>query len=58
MCPSTRNLTDRQLDAIRDSDGLVGMNFEVCAVRRTEMTSPTRPSTRSCMQGTQDFRRY
>ncbi|MHB9144871.1 MAG: dipeptidase [Symbiobacteriia bacterium] len=33
ICPSTRNLTDRQLDAIRDSDGLVGMNFEVCAVR-------------------------
>lgn len=27
LCPSTRNLTDRQLDAIRDSDGLVGLNF-------------------------------
>jgi membrane dipeptidase len=26
---STRNLTDRQLDAIRDSDGLVGLNFHV-----------------------------
>ena len=29
VCPCTRNLTDRQLDAIRDSDGLVGLNFHV-----------------------------
>jgi len=29
ICPSARNLTDRQLDAIRDSDGLVGLNFHV-----------------------------
>jgi membrane dipeptidase len=29
ICPSTRNLTDRQLDAIRDSDGMVGLNFGV-----------------------------
>lgn len=27
ICESSRNLTDRQLDAIRDSDGLVGLNF-------------------------------
>jgi membrane dipeptidase len=27
LCPSSRNLTDRQLDVIRDSDGLVGLNF-------------------------------
>ena len=27
ICASTRNLTERQLDAIRDSDGLVGLNF-------------------------------
>jgi membrane dipeptidase len=27
LCPASRNLTDRQLDAIRDSDGLVGVNF-------------------------------
>jgi membrane dipeptidase len=27
LCPSTRNLTDRQLDAIRDSEGMVGLNF-------------------------------
>ena len=33
ICPSTRNLTDRQLDAIRESDGIVGVNFSVCDVR-------------------------
>ncbi len=33
ICASTRNLTDNQLAAIRDSDGLVGMNLEVSAVR-------------------------
>ena len=27
ICAATRNLTDRQLDAIRDSGGLVGLNF-------------------------------
>jgi membrane dipeptidase len=34
LCASTRNLTDRQLDAIRDSDGMVGLNFAVCFLRR------------------------
>jgi membrane dipeptidase len=29
LCQATRNLTDRQLDAIRDSEGLVGLNFNV-----------------------------
>jgi len=33
ICPSTRNLTDRQLDAIRESDGVVGVNFSVNDVR-------------------------
>jgi membrane dipeptidase len=33
ICPSTRNLTDRQLDAVRDSDGVVGVNFSVNDVR-------------------------
>ena len=27
ICASTRNLTERQLDAIRDSEGMVGLNF-------------------------------
>jgi membrane dipeptidase len=29
ICPSTRNLTDKQLDAVRDSEGIVGVNFHV-----------------------------
>jgi len=33
ICASTRNLTDRQLDAIGDSDGIVGVNFSVNDVR-------------------------
>lgn len=33
ICQSTRNLTDRQLDAIRASDGVVGVNFSVSDVR-------------------------
>ena len=33
LCPSTRNLTDRQLDAIKDSDGMVGVNFAVTFLR-------------------------
>ncbi|HEY6961103.1 MAG TPA: dipeptidase [Gaiellaceae bacterium] len=33
LCPSTRNLTDRQLDAIRDSGGVVGVNFAVTFLR-------------------------
>jgi membrane dipeptidase len=33
ICPSTRNLTDKQLDAIRESDGIVGVNFAVNDVR-------------------------
>ena len=34
LCPSTRNLTDRQLDAIGTSDGLVGLSFEVSSLRK------------------------
>jgi membrane dipeptidase len=33
VCASTRNLTDRQLDAIRDSGGVVGFNLCVNDVR-------------------------
>lgn len=33
LCASTRNLTDKQLDAIRDSDGMVGLNFAVSFLR-------------------------
>lgn len=33
ICPTTRNLTDDQLLAVRDSNGLIGVNFEVSATR-------------------------
>jgi membrane dipeptidase len=33
ICPNARNLTDRQLDAIRESGGLVGLNFHVGFLR-------------------------
>lgn len=33
ICPHSRNLTDKQLDAIRDSDGMVGLNFAVAFLR-------------------------
>lgn len=33
ICASSRNLTDRQLDAIRESGGLVGINFHVAFLR-------------------------
>jgi len=33
LSTSPRNLTDRQLDAIRDSDGLVGLNFATVFLR-------------------------
>ncbi len=33
LCPSTRNLTDRQLDQISERDGMVGLNFAACFLR-------------------------
>jgi membrane dipeptidase len=33
LSPASRNLTNRQLDAIRDSDGMVGVNFAVGFLR-------------------------
>jgi membrane dipeptidase len=46
LCPTPRNLTDKQLDAIRDSNGLVGVNFGVGFLREdgdwTAETSLTR----------------
>ena len=34
LCPVSRNLTDRQLDAIRASDGIVGVAFDVSMLHR------------------------
>ena len=33
LCPHARNLTDPQLDAIRASDGIVGLNFAIAFLR-------------------------
>ncbi|GAB4520068.1 MAG: dipeptidase [Roseibium sp.] len=33
LCASSRNLTDKQLDAIKESNGLVGLNFHVAFLR-------------------------
>lgn len=33
ICPHARNLTDEQLDAIAESDGMVGLNFAVAFLR-------------------------
>jgi membrane dipeptidase len=33
LCPTTRNLTDKQLDAIGASNGVVGVNFHVAFLR-------------------------
>ena len=33
LCASSRNLTDKQLDAIKESDGMVGLNFAVGFLR-------------------------
>jgi membrane dipeptidase len=43
LTPSPRNLTDRQLDAIKESGGIVGVNFYVGFVRadgRRELNTP------------------
>lgn len=42
VCNSARNLTDKQLDAIRESNGVVGMNLATCFIRPDgKMTSDT-----------------
>jgi membrane dipeptidase len=43
LCPVTRNLTDRQLDAIRESDGMVGVNFDAGFIREDGANNPDTP---------------
>ncbi|MGR3292100.1 MAG: dipeptidase [Paracoccaceae bacterium] len=43
ICPSSRNLTDRQLDAIADSDGMVGLNFAAAFLRPDGQMKPDIP---------------
>ncbi len=46
LTPSPRNLTDRQLDAIRESGGVVGVNFHVGFLREDGQTDPATPIAR------------
>src|SRR5205807_4066523 len=43
ISPSTRNLTDKQLDAIKESEGLVGLNFGVGDLREDGHNDPDIP---------------
>ncbi|MGG7519568.1 dipeptidase [Allorhizobium undicola] len=43
LSPHSRNLTDRQLDAIRDSRGVVGVNFGVLFLRDDGVKNPETP---------------
>jgi membrane dipeptidase len=45
LCPSTRNLTDKQLDAVKESDGMVGVNFNVRDLRADGRSEPDTPLT-------------
>jgi membrane dipeptidase len=46
LCPSTRNLTDDQLDAIAAGGGLVGINFDVGSLRADGGDDPDTPVSR------------
>ncbi|MDP9381083.1 MAG: dipeptidase [Chloroflexota bacterium] len=43
LCPVSRNLTDKQLDAIKESDGMVGLNFAVAFLREDGGKDPDTP---------------
>jgi membrane dipeptidase len=43
LCPSSRNLTDAQLDAIGETNGVVGVNFHVGFLRADGQEEPETP---------------
>jgi membrane dipeptidase len=43
LCPSPRNLTDKQLDAIGESNGVVGINFHVGFLNANGKSDPDTP---------------
>jgi membrane dipeptidase len=43
LCPSSRNLTDKQLDALGESGGVVGINFHVGFLRADGRLNPDTP---------------
>jgi len=40
LCPHSRNLTDKQLDAIAERGGMVGLNYGVCFLREDGRMDP------------------
>ena len=45
LCAASRNLTDPQLDAVRDSGGVVGVNFAVAFLREDGFNDAATPIT-------------
>lgn len=45
LCPATRNMTDRQLDAMAETGGLVGLNFGVGFLRDDGIKNPAMPAS-------------
>jgi len=43
ICPHARNLTDKQLDAIAESDGMVGLNYACAFLREDGQMRPDVP---------------
>ena len=43
LCATTRNLTDKQLEAIKESEGIVGLNFAVTDLRGDGRNNPDTP---------------
>lgn len=43
LCPSTRNLTDDQIDAVGHSGGIIGINFHVSFLRSDGQLQPDTP---------------
>ena len=43
LCPTSRNLTDKQLDAIKESQGIVGLNFAVTDLRADGLNDADTP---------------
>lgn len=43
LCPSSRNLNDKQLEAIGDSEGMVGLNFALAFLDKEGQSNPELP---------------
>ncbi len=43
LCPSSRNLTDKQIDAVGTSNGVIGVNFFVGDIRPDGQANPDTP---------------